>query len=91
MLLTTEVSAKKTLKRILSGSKDIRFDEMKSLVEAFGFGLDRVSGSHHIFVHPDVEKLVNLQEVKGKAKLYQIRQFLKLVEEYNLKLEEDEF
>lgn len=83
-----KVGARKTLQKILGGSKDIRFDEMKSLVEAFGFGLDRVSGSHHIFVHPRVEKLVNLQEVKGKAKPYQVRQFLKLVEEYNLKLED---
>jgi predicted RNA binding protein YcfA (HicA-like mRNA interferase family) len=82
------VGAKKTLQKILGGSKDIRFAEMQSLVEAFGFQLDRVSGSHHIFVHTDVDKLVNLQEVKGKAKPYQIYQFLKLVEEYNLKLED---
>jgi hypothetical protein len=37
-----------------------------------------------------VPELVNLQEVKGKAILYQVRQFLKLVEEYNLRLEDDE-
>jgi hypothetical protein len=30
-----------------------------------------------------------VQEVGGKAKPYQIRQFLKLVEEYNLELEDD--
>ena len=60
---------------------------MVSLVEAFGFSLSRISGSHHIFVHPDVRELVNLQEVKGQAKPYQIRQFLKLVEHYNLDLE----
>jgi hypothetical protein len=33
--------------------------------------------------------LVNLQEVKGEAKPYQIRQFLRLVERHNLRLEED--
>ena len=60
------------------------------LVEAFGFALTRVSGSHHIFTHPDVAELVNLQEVGGQAKPYQIRQFLKLVEEYNIILEDDE-
>lgn len=79
---------RKTLQKILDGSTDIRFPDMVSLVEAFGFRLDRVKGSHHIFVHPDVDQLVNLQEVKGKAKPYQIRQFLKLVEEYNLSLED---
>ena len=77
---------RKLLERILTGSKNIRFDEMVSLVEAFGFRLSRISGSHHIFVHPDVQELVNLQDVGGKAKPYQIRQFLRLVERYNLEL-----
>lgn len=57
--------------------------------EAFGFRLSRISGSHHIFVQPQVPELVNLQNVGGKAKPYQIRQFLKLVERYNLKLEDE--
>ena len=59
---------------------------MVALVEAFGFRLERVNGSHHIFVHPDVPKLINSQNVKGYAKPYQIRQFLRIVEEYNLTL-----
>ncbi len=58
------------------------------LVQAFGFHLSRVNGSHHIFVHPEVQELINLQEVNGKAKPYQVRQFLHLLEKYNLKLEE---
>jgi predicted RNA binding protein YcfA (HicA-like mRNA interferase family) len=76
----------KLLSKVLAGSKNIRFDEMISLVEAFGFRLSRVRGSHHIFVHPRVQELVNLQNVQGKAKPYQIRQFLRLVERYNLTL-----
>jgi len=39
-------------------------------------------------VHPDVPELLNLQDVRGEAKPYQIRQLMKLVERYNLKLEE---
>jgi predicted RNA binding protein YcfA (HicA-like mRNA interferase family) len=62
----------------------MRFDEMVALAEAFGFHLSRVKGSHHIFVHPQVRELVNLQNVGGKAKPYQVRQFLRLVERYNL-------
>jgi len=61
---------------------------MVTLIESFGFYESRVKGSHHIFVHPHVRELVNLQDVDGKAKPYQIRQFLALVESYNLKLEE---
>jgi len=80
------MNKRKVLEKALAGSKNIRFSEMVALVEAFGFRLSRVSGSHHIFVHPQVQELVNLQEVDGKAKPYQIRQFLGLVERYNLEL-----
>jgi predicted RNA binding protein YcfA (HicA-like mRNA interferase family) len=83
------MNPKKTLQQILAGSRNIRFDDMRRLVEAFGFELARVSGSHHIFKHLDIAELVNLQNVRGQAKPYQIRQFLKLVEEYNLVLEDD--
>jgi predicted RNA binding protein YcfA (HicA-like mRNA interferase family) len=81
--------SKKTLQQALAGSRNIRFGEMVTLVEAFGFRLSRVNGSHHIFAHPDVPELVNLQEVAGKAKPYQIRQFLRLVERYNLAIRGD--
>ena len=80
---------KKLLEKILSGSRNIQFDEMVSLVEAFGFKLARVSGSHHIFKHPNVNDIVNIQNRRGKAQPYQIRQFLAIVEENSLKLEEE--
>jgi predicted RNA binding protein YcfA (HicA-like mRNA interferase family) len=59
------------------------------LIEAFGFRLSRIRGSHHIFVHPDIQELVNVQQVGNKSKPYQIRQFLRLVEEYNLELQDE--
>jgi predicted RNA binding protein YcfA (HicA-like mRNA interferase family) len=80
---------RKLLKKILSGSKNIAFSDMVDLVEGFGFHLARSKGSHHIFVHPDVRELVNLQNVRGQAKPYQVRQFLKLVERYDLSLEDE--
>jgi predicted RNA binding protein YcfA (HicA-like mRNA interferase family) len=61
---------------------------MRRLVEGFGFQLARINGSHHIFSHPGVNELVNIQNVRGEAKPYQVRQFLKLVESYNLQLAE---
>jgi predicted RNA binding protein YcfA (HicA-like mRNA interferase family) len=81
---------RKLLQNILNNPRNVRFKDMMTLVEAFGFRLSRVKGSHHIFVHPQVQELLNLQEVKGQAKPYQIRQFLKLVEQYNLELGDDE-
>ena len=56
----------------------------------FGFRLERINGSHHIFIHPEVAELVNLQDVKGKAKPYQVKQLLQLIERYNLQMEDEE-
>ena len=83
------MKSRKLLKKIIGGSRNIRFVDMCRLIEAFGFTLARVSGSHHIFSHPNIRELVNIQDVGGQAKPYQIRQFLKLVEEYNIELEDD--
>ncbi|MGH2692476.1 MAG: type II toxin-antitoxin system HicA family toxin [Actinomycetota bacterium] len=60
---------------------------MVRLLQAFGFERRRTRGSHHIFGHRDVPELLNLQNVAGEAKPYQIRQFLRLIERYSLKLE----
>ena len=82
------MNKRKLLDKILSGSKNVRFDDLVALVEGFGFRLSRVRGSHHIFVHPDVREILNLQNHEGQAKPYQVRQFLDLVERYHLKLED---
>jgi predicted RNA binding protein YcfA (HicA-like mRNA interferase family) len=37
---------KKLLQKIISGSRNIRFKEAVRLAEAFGFRMDRISGSH---------------------------------------------
>jgi len=84
------VSRRKLLNKVLSGSRNIRFSEARLLAESFGFRLARVNGSHHIYVHPQIAELLNLQDVDGQAKPYQIRQLLRLVERYNLKLEESD-
>jgi predicted RNA binding protein YcfA (HicA-like mRNA interferase family) len=79
---------RKLLEKILAGSKNIQFDELVTLVEAFGFTLSRVNGSHHIFTHPGIPEIVNLQNKKGKAISYQVHQLLKLIEQYALTLED---
>jgi predicted RNA binding protein YcfA (HicA-like mRNA interferase family) len=82
------MNKRKLLHKILDGSKNVRFQDMVALAQAFGFRLARVQGSHHIFTHPGIPELVNLQNAHGQAKPYQIKQFLKLVERHNLMLEE---
>ena len=78
------------LKRLAQGAlRNVGFADFCGLAEGFGSRLQRVNGSHHLFAHPAIPELVNLQNVHGEAKPYQIRQFLRLVERYNLRLEED--
>lgn len=82
------MNPRKVLKKILAGSRNIRFTDMVTLVESYGFHLARISGRHHIFVHPEIPELVNLQDIGGQAKPYQIRQLLRLVERYNIRMED---
>jgi len=82
------VDPRQLLARLARGDvANVSFSDMRRLVEAFGFELRRTSGSHHVFVHAEVRELVNLQEVRGQAKPYQVRQFLRLVERYALRME----
>jgi len=78
------------LEKILQGRKNVWFRDMVSLVEAFGFRLSRTKGSHHIYVHPMVKEVLNRQNVNGQAKPYQINQFFRIVEQYNLKMRGEE-
>lgn len=81
---------RKLLARLSQGHlQNVPFEDFLSLVRAFGFYLVRVSSSHHLLAHPAIREQVNLQEVRGEAKPYQIRQFLRLVERYNLRLEDE--
>ena len=79
---------KKFLAKLLFNQKNVKFADFVKLINSFGFKLDRVNGSHHIFVHDDIDEIINIQNVKGEAKPYQIKQFLKIIELNNLKLEE---
>jgi hypothetical protein len=49
--------------------------------------LERVRGSHHIFFREGIQELINLQEVGGKCKLYQVKQMRAVLRKYNLRKE----
>jgi len=80
------LNSHKLLRRALSSPANLRFEEACALARAFRFHLSRTIGSHHIFGRDGVRELLNLQEVQGKAKPYQVRQLLDLAERYNLPL-----
>lgn len=75
----------KILLRFNSGNlQNTKFSELKLLLDAYGFTLARVAGSHHIYTHPDIVEIVNIQKIDNEAKPYQIRQILQLIEKYNI-------
>jgi len=48
----------------------------------FGFIFRGGKGSHRIYVKDGIREMLNFQNVKGKAKPYQVKQFLKIIERY---------
>lgn len=66
----------------------MKFGDYLDLVEAFGFVEVHTRGSHRIYRHPEVEEAMSIQSFHGEAKPYQIRQFLELVELYDLQLKD---
>jgi len=83
------MNCRKLLEKLSRGAlQNVSFSDLLNLASSFGFLMKRTQGSPHILAHPGIPELLNLQDVNGQANPYQIRQFLKLVEAYNLKLED---
>jgi hypothetical protein len=62
----------------------LSFTDLQRLAEAAGFSLARISGDHHLYSRPGVAEIINLQPKKGKAKPYQVRQVLDLIDKYGI-------
>lgn len=79
---------RKLLDRLAQSQANVRFSDLVLLAKALGFRRDRTRGSHQIFVHRHhPEAQLNLQPDGSQAKPYQVKQLLKLVEEYNLRID----
>lgn len=84
------VKKQKLFEKALNSPQNLKFTDFVTLLMAFGFVLERTRGSHHIFTHPRIDEILSIQpNPQSDAKPYQVRQFLKLVEQYNLRLKED--
>lgn len=80
----------KLYQRLLNNQKNIKFNQLVTLIEAFGFELDRIKGSHHTYRHPSISGafLLLQPDKNGEAKPYQIKQFLSLIEQYSLRMKD---
>ena len=63
---------------------NVRFEEICKIAKLFGFRFRGGKGSHRIFVRAGIREMLNFQEVKGKTKPYQVKQFVRIIEKYNL-------
>ena len=82
------MNKKKLFTKIINNQKNVRFNDFVTIIEAFGFYCIRKEGSHRIYKKTNVVELINIQNENGKAKPYQIKQFLALVEIYNMRMED---
>lgn len=78
------------LERIVAGDvANVSFADLVRLVLALGFQEVGGRGSHRVFARSGMPELVNLQEEKGQAKRYQVRQIVTLVRRYDLHVEDE--
>ena len=81
-------TAAEILEQARRSPANVRFAELRRLVEAIGYVHRRQKGSHHVFTHAARPELpmINLQSDGATAKPYQVRQVLRLIEENNLEV-----
>ncbi|WP_182466736.1 type II toxin-antitoxin system HicA family toxin [Sphingomonas gilva] len=73
----------------LTDNRQLTFAEFERLLRAFGFELDRIRGSHHIYLKRGLPERINAQPDGKMAKTYQLRRFADMIEAYGLMLEDD--
>jgi predicted RNA binding protein YcfA (HicA-like mRNA interferase family) len=81
----------KLLARTRNNPRDVRFSDLLTLVDAAGYVFKRQVGSHRQYWHPRANVALNLQpDSNGKAKPYQVREFLDAVDDHGLTVKETE-
>jgi len=77
----------KLFKKAKESPENFTFKELYSLAEYVGFKFRNQTGSHKIYKHSNHKILLNFQpdkRDKSKAKKYQIKQLIKIIEDFNL-------
>lgn len=72
------------LEELKANPKKVRFMRLCQIAEAFGFETRKGKGSHRVYFRDGIWELLNFQNEDGRAKAYQVRQFIKVIEKYNL-------
>lgn len=70
------VRPEKLLNKARRNPSGLRFSDLCRLAEALGFAFERRKGSHRIYAHDRIRQIMNIQDDRGKAKAYQVRQLI---------------
>ncbi|MFL5141931.1 MAG: type II toxin-antitoxin system HicA family toxin [Microvirga sp.] len=79
--------ARRTYDLVVGSVGVVPFRDLQHLLGRLAFELDRVSGSHHIYVHPNVPRPLNVQPIGKDAKPYQVRQLRDMIVEFGLEVD----
>ncbi len=66
-----------------------RYNEFKMLLESFGFRLASMNRLHNIFSHPKVPELINVQNINGEIRPFQVKQVINLMYKYQLRAKDE--
>ena len=69
------VSIEKVIDRLRSARGTVAWRDVRKVAEHFGYRLDRIAGSHHIFTAPG-RNHVNIVVHKNKVKVIYIKKLL---------------
>lgn len=66
----------------------LSFRDFEQLLRAFGFTLKRQRGSHRSYKHPICRRAMVVQPKGNQAQAYQVSEFLDMIEEYRLTMDD---
>jgi predicted RNA binding protein YcfA (HicA-like mRNA interferase family) len=66
----------------------LSFAEFRQILMAYGWTLDRIGGSHHIFRHPSIPRPLPITADGKDARRYQMRQARDMIEQFGLRLDD---
>jgi predicted RNA binding protein YcfA (HicA-like mRNA interferase family) len=82
---------KKRLQRIRQNPKNVSFEELRRLLEDFGFVLERSSGSHHSFkVQIKGEYILFVVPYRRPVKPNYVKDALQFIEEIEAQMEDED-
>ena len=82
--MLSEMDKREIYEKLKRAPANIRFEEICKDAVDFGFMYKGGHGSHRIFVRQGIREMLNFQNVKGMVKPYQVRQFVKIIDKYDL-------